>query len=148
MKSIFKYCHYYLSKEFKKEYYISIVIFFFSSLLNIIGVASLLPFVARTDIERRILINCIGPTWEGNQVWFILGGGAIFAAWPMLYAISFSGFYLAMLVILLALILRPVGFKYRSKLSNAKWRSTWDWALFIGGFVPSLIFLISLLFLK
>lgn len=105
-----------------------------------LGVAMWLPWLGRTDIERRILINSIGPTWEGNQVWFILGGGAIFAAWPTLYALSFSGFYLAMLVVLLALILRPVGFKYRSKLDNPTWRSLWDWALFTGGFVPALIF--------
>lgn len=105
-----------------------------------LGVAMWLPWLSKTDMERRILINSIGPTWEGNQVWFILGGGAIFAAWPALYALSFSGFYLAMLVVLLALILRPVGFKYRSKLPNANWRHTWDWCLFVGGFVPALIF--------
>jgi len=105
-----------------------------------LGVGTLLPFVARTDTERRIAINSIGPTWEGNQVWLILGGGAIFAAWPPLYAVSFSGFYLAMFAILLALILRPVAFKYRSKRDSAGWRAGWDWALFIGGFVPSLIF--------
>ncbi|KTD63458.1 cytochrome d ubiquinol oxidase subunit II [Legionella shakespearei] len=105
-----------------------------------LGVAIWLPWFAKTDVERRILINAVGPTWEGNQVWFILGGGAIFAAWPDLYALSFSGFYLAMLVVLLSLILRPVGFKYRSKLDNPIWRSTWDWLLFIGGFVPALIF--------
>lgn len=109
-----------------------------------LGVAIWLPWLAKTDMERRILINCIGPTWEGNQVWFILGGGAIFAAWPMLYAISFSGFYLAMLLVLLALILRPVGFKYRSKRASMIWRKGWDWALFIGGFVPSLIFGVAL----
>lgn len=108
------------------------------------GVAMWLPWIGKTDIERRVMINCIGPTWEGNQVWFILGGGAIFAAWPMLYALSFSGFYLAMLVVLLALILRPVGFKYRSKLQDPVWRSTWDWCLFIGGFVPALIFGVAL----
>ena len=105
-----------------------------------LGVAMWLPWLTRTNIERRILINSIGPTWEGNQVWFILGGGAIFAAWPMLYALSFSGFYFAMLLVLLALILRPVGFKYRSKINNPTWRASWDWALFTGGFVPSLIF--------
>jgi len=86
------------------------------------------------------VINTIGPVWEGNQVWLILGGGAIFAAWPQLYAVSFSGFYLAMAAILLALILRPVGFKYRSKRDNVQWRSAWDWALFVGGFVPALVF--------
>ena len=79
------------------------------------GVGALLPFVAKTDVERRVVINSIAPVWEGNQVWFILGGGAIFAAWPPLYAVSFSGFYLAMWLILAALILRPVAFKYRSK---------------------------------
>jgi cytochrome d ubiquinol oxidase subunit II len=105
-----------------------------------LGVGTLLPFVARTDTERRIAINSIGPTWEGNQVWLILGGGAIFAAWPPLYAVSFSGFYLAMFAVLFALILRPVAFKYRSKRDGAGWKSGWDWALFIGGFVPSLIF--------
>lgn len=105
-----------------------------------LGVGTLLPFVARTDPERRVAINTIGATWEGNQVWLILGGGAIFAAWPPLYAVSFSGFYLAMFAILFALILRPVGFKYRSKRESANWRSGWDWALFVGGFVPSLIF--------
>ena len=105
-----------------------------------LGVGTLLPFAAKTDEERRMLINLIGPTWEGNQVWLILGGGAIFAAWPALYAVSFSGFYLAMIAILLALILRPVGFKFRSKVENTTWRSTWDWALLIGGFVPALIF--------
>ncbi len=105
-----------------------------------LGVGTLLPFVAKTDTERRIAINSIGPTWEGNQVWLILGGGAIFAAWPPLYAVSFSGFYLAMFAILFALILRPVAFKYRSKRDSAGWKAGWDWALFIGGFVPSLIF--------
>lgn len=105
-----------------------------------LGVGTFLPFVARTDVERRVVINTIGPVWEGNQVWLILGGGAIFAAWPPLYAVSFSGFYLAMFVILFALILRPVGFKFRSKRDGETWRNSWDWALFIGGFVPALIF--------
>ena len=105
-----------------------------------LGVATLLPFVARSDAERRMVINTVGPTWEGNQVWFILGGGAIFAAWPFVYAVSFSGFYLAMFVVLAALILRPVGFKYRSKKADPKWRSRWDWALFVGGLVPALVF--------
>src|SRR5690606_24178319 len=105
-----------------------------------LGAAMLLPFVGRTDAERRVVINTVGPVWEGNQVWLILGGGAIFAAWPPLYAVSFSGFYLAMFAILFALILRPVGFKYRSKRESARWRTGWDWALFVGGLVPSLIF--------
>ncbi len=104
-----------------------------------LGVGTLLPFVARTDIERRVMINSIGPTWEGNQVWFILGGGAIFAAFPLLYAAAFSGFYFAMLLILVALILRPVGFDFRNKLKNERWRAFWDYALFIGGFVPALV---------
>ena len=104
------------------------------------GVGALLPFVAKTDIERRVAINTVGPVWEGNQVWFILGGGAIFAAWPPLYAVSFSGFYLAMFTVLAALILRPVGFKYRSKRDSQRWRNGWDWALFVGGAVPALLF--------
>lgn len=104
------------------------------------GVGALLPFVAQTDTERRLVINTVGPVWEGNQVWFILGGGAIFAAWPPLYAVSFSGFYLAMFLVLAALILRPVGFKYRSKRDSARWRNGWDWALFVGGAVPALLF--------
>ena len=104
------------------------------------GVGALLPFIATSDEERRLVINTVGPVWEGNQVWFILGGGAIFAAWPPLYAVSFSGFYLAMFIILAALILRPVAFKYRSKREDHRWRNTWDWALFVGGAVPALIF--------
>ena len=104
------------------------------------GVGMLLPFVGRTDVERRVAINTVGPVWEGNQVWFILGGGAIFAAWPLLYAVSFSGLYLAMFVELAALILRHVAFKYRSKRDEPAWRERWDWALFVGGFVPALIF--------
>ncbi|MEO5806524.1 cytochrome d ubiquinol oxidase subunit II [Devosia sp.] len=105
-----------------------------------LGVGTLLPFVAKTDEERRVLINLVGPTWEGNQVWLVLGGGAIFAAWPALYAVSFSGFYIAMIAILLALILRPVGFKFRGKVHDARWQSVWDWGLFVGGFVPALVF--------
>ncbi|MBA4204657.1 cytochrome d ubiquinol oxidase subunit II [Pannonibacter phragmitetus] len=104
------------------------------------GVGTLLPVVGRSDIERRVAINSIAPTWEGNQVWLILGGGAIFAAWPALYAVSFSGFYLAMFVALAALILRPVAFKYRSKHPDPAWRSRWDWALFTGSAVPALVF--------
>ena len=105
-----------------------------------LGVCVLLPFIGRSDVERRMMINSVGPTWEGNQVWFILGGGAIFAAWPFVYAASFSGFYLAMFLVLAALILRPVGFKYRSKKPDPAWRSRWDWALFVGGLVPALVF--------
>jgi cytochrome d ubiquinol oxidase subunit II len=105
-----------------------------------LGAAMLLPYAARTDTERRIVINTVGPVWEGNQVWLILGAGAIFAAWPTLYATAFSGFYLAMFFALAALILRPVAFKFRSKIDNTRWRAIWDTAIFIGGFVPALIF--------
>lgn len=104
------------------------------------GVGTLLPFVGKNDIERRVIINTVGPHWDGNQVWFITGGGAIFAAWPLVYATAFSGFYWAMLAVLWALFFRPVGFDYRSKINHPQWRSTWDWGLFIGGFVPPLIF--------
>ena len=105
-----------------------------------LGVGALLPFVARTDGERRVLINSIGPTWEGNQVWFITGGGALFAAWPLVYAAAFSGFYWALLLVLFALFFRPVGFEYRSKVADPRWRSAWDWGLFVGGAVPALVF--------
>src|SRR5690606_17309791 len=105
-----------------------------------LGVATLLPIVARTDDERRVLINTVGPTWEGNQVWLILGGGAIFAAYPLVYSAAFSGFFIALILTLFALILRPVGFSYRSKLPNARWRNVWDWALFVGAIVPSIVF--------
>lgn len=104
------------------------------------GVGTLLPFVGRNDVERRVVINTVGPHWDGNQVWFITGGGAIFAAWPVVYATAFSGFYWAMLAVLWALFFRPVGFDYRSKIANPTWRSTWDWGLFVGGAVPPLIF--------
>ncbi|MBI5447236.1 MAG: cytochrome d ubiquinol oxidase subunit II [Gammaproteobacteria bacterium] len=105
-----------------------------------LGIGILLPWVSRTDNERRIVINSIGPVWEGNQIWLILGGGAIFAAWPLIYAVSFSGFYFAMLLILLALILRPVGFKYRGKMPGIAWRNLWDGCLFFSGLVPTLLF--------
>ena len=104
------------------------------------GVGTLLPFVGRNDTERRVVINTVGPHWDGNQVWFITGGGAIFAAWPLVYATAFSGFYWAMLAVLWALFFRPVGFDYRSKIHNPAWRRTWDWGLFVGGAVPPLIF--------
>lgn len=105
-----------------------------------LGAAALLPVVARTDVERRVVINTVGPVWEGNQVWFILGGGAIFAAWPMIYSVSFSGFYSAMFIVLVAFILRPVGFKFRSKVHHALWRNTWDYTIAYSGLVPALIF--------
>ncbi len=104
------------------------------------GVGVLLPFVARTDAERRIAINTVGPHWDGNQVWLITAGGAIFAAWPAVYAAAFSGFYMAMLLVLFALFFRPVGFDYRSKIDDTLWRSAWDWGLFVSGAVPALIF--------
>ncbi|MBT9292810.1 cytochrome d ubiquinol oxidase subunit II [Prosthecodimorpha staleyi] len=105
-----------------------------------LGAATLLRTVARTDNERRQVLNAIGPVWEGNQVWLILGGGAIFAAWPAVYATAFSGFYIAMFLVLATLILRPVGFEYRNKIADPRWRTSWDWALFAGGLVPSLVF--------
>jgi len=105
-----------------------------------LGVATLLPFVARSDVERRVAINTIGPVWEGNQVWLITGGGAAFAAFPPLYAASFSGFYIAMFLVLATLILRPVGFDFRNKFADTRWRAFWDYALFAAGLVPSLVF--------
>jgi cytochrome bd ubiquinol oxidase subunit II len=104
-----------------------------------LGVGATFRFVGRTDEERRALLESVEPVWEGNQVWFILGGGAVFAAWPLLYAASFSGLYLAMFVLLVAIILRPVGFTYRNKIPAAAWRNAWDWALLLGGAVPALL---------
>lgn len=104
------------------------------------GVCSLLPFVGKDDEERRVIINTIGPHWEGNQVWFITAGGAIFAAWPMVYATAFSGFYWALMAVLWALFFRPVGFKYRSMIHNPTWRKAWDWGLFVGSFIPAVVF--------
>ncbi|WP_226877109.1 cytochrome d ubiquinol oxidase subunit II [Microbulbifer hainanensis] len=104
------------------------------------GVGMLLRVIARTDIERRVMINTVGPHWEGNQVWLITAGGAIFAAWPMVYAAAFSGLYAALIITLLALFFRPVGFDYRSKIGDWRWREAWDWGLTIGGVVPALIF--------
>ena len=105
-----------------------------------LGVAMLLPYVARNDSERRVTINAIGPFWDGNQVWLILGGGAVFAAWPPVYAASFSGFYIAMFLVLATLILRPVGFEFRNKFTDPRWRVFWDYSLFAGGLVPSVVF--------
>jgi cytochrome d ubiquinol oxidase subunit II len=104
------------------------------------GVGALLIYVGRSDDERRVVLNTVGPHWEGNQVWFITAGGAIFAAWPLVYATAFSGFYFALMAVLWAMFFRPVGFEYRSKVPDARWRSAWDWGLFIGGAVPSLVF--------
>jgi len=105
-----------------------------------LGIGTLLPFLGANDAQRRVMINTIGPTWEGNQVWFITAGGALFAAWPFVYAAAFSGLYFALMMVLFALILRPVGFDFRSKLPDPRWRNTWDWGLFIGGCVPALVF--------
>jgi len=105
-----------------------------------LGVGTVFRFLGRTDEERRALLESVEPVWEGNQVWFILGGGAAFAAFPLLYAASFSGLYLAMFVLLAALILRPVGFTYRNQIEDPRWREAWDWALLIGGALPALLF--------
>jgi cytochrome d ubiquinol oxidase subunit II len=105
-----------------------------------LGLGTLLPFVARTDVERRVVLNTVGPTWEGNQVWFITAGGATFAAWPLVYATAFSGFYVALILTLFALFFRPVGFDYRSKVEDPRWRRFWDWGIFVGGTVPALVF--------
>lgn len=104
------------------------------------GVAAWLPFLGKSDEERRVIINTIGPTWEGNQTWLVTAAGAVFAAWPLVYAAAFSGLYVALLLVLFALFFRPVGFDYRSKLPSTRWRNTWDWALFAGGAVPALVF--------
>ncbi|BCB25178.1 cytochrome bd oxidase subunit II [Sulfurimicrobium lacus] len=104
------------------------------------GVGILLPFLGKNDVERRVMINTVAPHWDGNQVWFITAGGAIFAAWPVVYATAFSGMYWALLLVLFALFFRPVGFDYRSKLPNPAWRSFWDWGLFAGSAVPALVF--------
>ncbi len=105
-----------------------------------LGIGTLLPFIGRSDTERRVIINAIGPTWEGNQVWFVTAGGALFAAWPMVYAAAFSGLYVALLLVLFALFFRPVGFDYRSKIADPRWRAFWDWGMFAGGMVPALVF--------
>ena len=104
------------------------------------GVGALLPVIGKTDEERRMMINSIAPHWEGNQVWLVLAAGAIFAAWPTVYATSFSGFYVAMMLTLFALFFRPVGFDYRSKLADSRWRSSWDWGIFAGSTVPPIVF--------
>ena len=103
------------------------------------GVGMLTRFLGRNDTERRIMINSIAPHWDGNQVWLITAGGALFAAWPMVYAAAFSGFYVAMILVLASLFFRPVGFDYRSKIEETRWRNMWDWGIFIGSFVPPLV---------
>ena len=103
------------------------------------GVGMLTPVIGRNDTERRIMINSIAPHWDGNQVWLITAGGALFAAWPMVYAAAFSGFYVAMILVLASLFFRPVGFDYRSKIEDRRWRTAWDWGIFAGSFVPPLV---------
>ena len=104
------------------------------------GVAALLKVLGNSNDERRVMINAIAPHWDGNQVWLITAGGALFAAWPTVYAASFSGFYLALMLTLFALFLRPIGFEYRAKIDSETWRSRWDWALTAGSAIPALIF--------
>lgn len=104
------------------------------------GVTALLPIAGKKEVERRIMINSIAPHWDGNQVWLLTAGGAVFAAWPIVYAVSFSGFYIALVLVLAALFFRPLGFEYRAKIDNPTWRAVWDWGLFAGGFVPALVF--------
>jgi cytochrome d ubiquinol oxidase subunit II len=108
------------------------------------GVGILLPFLGKTDSERRRIINTIGPFWDGNEVWILTGGGAIFAAFPHWYATLFSGFYLALLLMLVALIVRAVAFEYRSKDKHPTWRATWDWMIFFGSVVPALLWGVAL----
>lgn len=108
------------------------------------GVGMLLPFLSKKDVERRVVINTIGPVWDGNEVWLITAGGAMFAAFPHWYASLFSGFYLALFLMLLALIGRGVSFEFRSKLENPRWRSTWDWVIFTGSLLPPLLWGVAL----
>lgn len=103
------------------------------------GVGMLLPFLAKDDVRRRTIINTIGPHWDGNEVWLLTAGGATFAAFPQWYATLFSGFYLALFLVLFGLIVRVVGFEFRSKSTNPKWRSLWDWAIFTGSLLPALL---------
>lgn len=108
------------------------------------GVGILLPFLGKTDRERRVIVNTIGPFWDGNEVWLITAGGAMFAAFPHWYATMFSGFYMALVLMLLALIVRGVAFEFRSKDERPLWRSTWDWMIFIGSFIPALLWGVAL----
>lgn len=108
------------------------------------GVGVLAPLIGKTDQERRLVINSIGPFWDANEVWFITAGGAMFAAFPNWYATLFSGFYLALFVLLLALIGRGVAFEFRSKVENPRWRSTWDWIIFGGSLLPPLLWGVAL----
>ncbi|WP_323923292.1 cytochrome d ubiquinol oxidase subunit II [Aeromonas caviae] len=105
-----------------------------------LGVGMLLPVVGKTDDERRVLLNSVGPVWEGNQVWLIAGAGTLFAAWPLVYAAAFSALYVPFMFLLFGLFLRPVGFDYRSKLPDPVWRRWRDRALVVGGLLPTLVF--------
>ena len=107
------------------------------------GVTALLPVAGKKEVEKRIMINSIAPHWDGNQVWLLTAGGAIFAAWPIVYSVAFSGFYIALFLVLAALFFRPIGFEYRAKIDNPTWRAVWDWGLFAGGFVPALVFVVA-----
>ncbi|MHC1740776.1 MAG: cytochrome d ubiquinol oxidase subunit II [Anaerolineaceae bacterium] len=104
-----------------------------------LGVGILLPFLGKSDTERRVLINTIGPHWDGNEVWLLTAGGATFAAFPQWYATLFSGFYLPLFLILIALIFRGVAFEFRSRDDNKLWRAFWDWAIFFGSLIPALL---------
>jgi cytochrome bd ubiquinol oxidase subunit II len=104
------------------------------------GVGALLRCVGRTDTERRVALNTIAPHWDGNQVWFVLGGGAVFAAFSLVYATAFSGLYVVMLILLWTMIVRPLGFEYRSKLQSPTWRNVWDWVLVVSGVVPMFVY--------
>lgn len=103
------------------------------------GVGILLPFLGKTDTKRRVIINTIGPHWDGNEVWLITAGGATFAAFPQWYATLFSGFYLPLFLMLIALIVRGVAFEFRSKDDDPRWRALWDWSIFVGSLVPALL---------
>ena len=104
------------------------------------GVAALLPVLGKSEVDRRIMINSIAPHWDGNQVWLVTAGGAIFAIWPAIYAAAFSGFYLAMIIVLATLWLRPLGMDYRAKIDNPQWKKACDIALIVSGFIPPVIF--------
>src|SRR3954463_7313343 len=103
------------------------------------GVGMLLPFVGKTERDRDVAIGAIGPVWDGNEVWLLVAGGATFAAFPEWYATLFSGFYLPLLLILVALIVRGLAFEYRAKRDDDRWRRNWDLAIIVGSFVPALL---------
>jgi len=107
------------------------------------GVGILLPFLGKNDLQRRTIINSIGPHWDGNEVWLIVAGGATFAAFPNWYATLFSGFYFPLFLVLIGLIIRGVAFEFRSKDANPKWRNLWDWCIFIGSLLPTILFPIA-----